>query len=62
MKILESLAKSFYKLKNIKILKLNITGLREVETMKITLGLFTKKKQTERKNGTVRFLGFEATP
>ena len=31
VKILESCAKSFYKLKNVKILKHNITGLREVE-------------------------------
>ena len=44
MKILESRAKLFYNLKNIKILKRNITGLREVEIMKTTLGLFTRKE------------------
>ena len=38
VKILESREKSFYKLMNIKILKRNITGLREVE-----IGLFTRK-------------------
>ena len=36
VKILESRAKSFYNLKNIKILKRNIAGLREIEIMKLT--------------------------
>ena len=44
VKILESRAKSFYKLVNIKILKRNITGLREVKILKLPLGLFTRKE------------------
>ena len=55
MKIIESRAKSFYKLKNIKILKRNINGLREVEYTENNTGTFHK----ERKNDTVRFLAFE---
>ena len=50
MKICESPAKSFYKLKNIKILKCNRTVLREVEILKITLD-FSQKK-AERKTNT----------
>ena len=51
VKILESRAKSFYKLKNVKLLKRYITGQREAEilnkkthTKKKTLGLFTRKE------------------
>ena len=64
MKILESRAKSFYNLKNIKILKRNITGLREVEihVMKITMGFFTRKETDGTKNDYVRFLAFETPP
>ena len=51
VKILESRAKLIYKLKNIKILKRNITGLREVEILK-NIGTFH----------LVRFLAFEVTP
>ena len=54
MKILENRAKPFYKLKIIKILKRNITGLREDEILKITQDFSQEKKQTERKNDTVR--------
>ena len=44
VKILESRAKSIYKLKNIKILKRNITGLREIEILKKNIGTFHKKR------------------
>ena len=44
VKILESCAKSFYKFQNIIFLKGNITGLRDVEILKITWGLFTGKE------------------
>ena len=53
MKILKSRAKSFYKLKNIKLLKRNITGLRED-----SIGTFHKKRNRD----TVRFLAFDAAP
>ena len=59
MKILESRAKLFYNLKTIKILKRNITGLRQVEIMKITMGFFTRKETDGTKNGFVPFLAFE---
>ena len=49
VKILESRAKSIYKLKNIKLLKRNITGLREVEILKKHWDFSQEKKQTERK-------------
>ena len=63
VKILESRAKSIYKLKNITILKRNITGLREVEILKKKHRDFSQeKKQTERKNNLVRFLAFKVTP
>ena len=62
VKILESRAKSIYKLKNIKILKRNITGLREVEILKKHRDYSQDKKQTGRKNDLVRFLAFEVTP
>ena len=63
MKILESRAKSIYKLKNIKILKRNNTGLLEVEILKTTLGLFTRKETDgSKKKDFVRFLAFEVTP
>ena len=62
VKILESRAKSIYKLKNIKILKRNITGLREVEILKKHRNFSQEKKLTERKNDLVRFLAFEVTP
>ena len=42
MKILESRAKSFYKLKNIKILRRDITGPREVEN---NVGTFHTEKR-----------------
>ena len=44
MKILESREEPFYKLKTINTLKRYITGLREVEILKITYGLFTRKE------------------
>ena len=44
MKILESREEPFYKLKTINILKRYITGLREVEILKITYGLFARKE------------------
>ena len=56
VKILESHAKLFYKLKNIKSLKRNITGLREDENTENNIGTFHTK------NDAVRFLAFEATP
>ena len=62
VKILESRTKLIYKLKNIKILKRNITGLREVEILKNHRDFSQEKKQTERKNDLVRFLAFEVTP
>ena len=63
VKILESRTKSIYKLMNIKILKRNITGLREVEILrKKHRDLSQEKKQTERKNDLVGFLAFEVTP
>ena len=62
VKILESRAKSIYKLKNIKILKRNISGLREVEILKKHRDFSQEKKLTERKNDLVRFLAFEVTP
>ena len=62
VKILESRAKSIYKLKNIKILKRNISGLREVEILKKHRDFSQEKKQTERKNDLVRFLAFEVIP
>ena len=62
VKILESRAKSIYKFKNIKLLKRNITGLREVEILKKHRDFSQEKKQTERKNELVRFLAFEVTP
>ena len=62
VKILESRAKSIYKLKNIKLLKRHITGLREVEILKKHRDFSLEKKQTERKNDLVRFLAFEVTP
>ena len=63
LKILESRAKSIYRLTNIKILKRNITELREVEILKKKRRDFSQeKKQTERKNDLVRFLAFEVTP
>ena len=64
MKILESRAKSIYKLRTIKILKRNITGLLEVEILKTTYKDFSQEtKQTDGKNKDfVRFLAFEVTP
>ena len=62
VKILESRAKSIYKIKNIKILKRNISGLHEVEILKNHRVFSQEKKQTERKNYLVRFLAFEVTP
>ena len=64
MKILESRAKSFYKLKNMNILKRYITGLRKVKKLKITQGLFTMKETggSKKKNDTVRFLAFKGSP
>ena len=47
VKILESRAKSFYKLKNIKLLKRNITGLCEVENLKITYREFSQEKKNK---------------
>ena len=44
MKILESHAKSFCKLKNIKILKQNITGLREVKNTEKNIATFRKRR------------------
>ena len=63
LKILESRARSIYKLKNIKILKRNITGLREVEILKKHRD-YSQKKETDgtKKNDLVRFLAFEVTP
>ena len=59
VKILEGRAKSIYKLKNIKILKRNITGLREVKILgKKNRDSLQEKKQTERKNDLVRSLAF----
>ena len=62
VKIFESRAKSFYKLTSIKILKRNITGLREVEILKVTYALFTIKELDGTENDTVQFVAFEATP
>ena len=62
MKILESRAKSFYKLKNVKLLKSYITGQREAEILnkkkntKKHRDFSQEKKQMERKNDAVRFL------
>ena len=63
VKILESRAKSIYKLQSIKLLKRNITGLRDVEILKKHRDFSQEKKQTERKKkDRVRFLAFEVTP
>ena len=43
-------------------LKRNITGLCEVEILKLSKGLFTRKESDGTKNDTARFLAFEATP
>ena len=58
VKIHESRAKSIYKLKNIKILKRNITGLREIEILKKKHRDFSQE-YTEQKNDLFRFLAFE---
>ena len=55
MKILESRAKSIYK-----ILKRNITGLPEVEILKKTKGLFTRKGTDATKKCTCSVSGVPA--
>ena len=62
MQILESRAKSFYRIVNIKLLKRNITALRKVEILKITLGLFTRKETDGTKKRYCSVSGVEATP
>ena len=56
MSFFESRARLFNKLENIKVLKSNITGLCEVEILKITWGLFTQKEMDATKKLLFVFL------